>query len=160
MQAGLVAASAVYGAYAQNQAASAQMKLANKNADLLESQAEDALQRGELEVRAVRRRARALVGRQKAQAAGQGLDVSAGVVDDLTHETHAMGAVDMDRARQNSFDEAWGIRAQSSNQRLAGRYAYRSGRNAAVGTVLGGIGDSARAYYQFDRPQIQGAEED
>lgn len=158
MQAALVAGSAVYGAYATNKAAKDSQRLSNRNAALLDEQADDAIRRGELEVRALRRRTRAMVGRQRVQAAGQGLDVNSGVARDLQDDARAQGAMDEALARQNAFDEAWGLRGQSSNQRLAGRYARRAGRNQAIGTILGGIGDSARTYYQFDRPEIVGTD--
>jgi hypothetical protein len=161
MQAALVAATAApaaYGAYAQNRAASEQRKISNRNADLLDNQANDALERGAADVRRIHRSTRAMVGRQQAQAAAQGLDVSTGVPVDLTNDTLVMGAHDAAQAQQNAYDEAWGIRSQSSNMRQAGRYAYRAGRNQATGQLLGGLGDSARTYYQFDRPRIQGGD--
>lgn len=158
MQAALVAGSAVYGAYAQNEAGKAQQSLANQNAKTLDAQAEDAIQRGQQEVHALRRRTRGLVGNQRVQAALQGIDVNSGVAMDLQDDSFAQGAIDEAQIRENALDEAWGIRRQASNQRLSGNYARRAGRNQAAGTVLGGIGESARAYYTYDRPKIQGAE--
>lgn len=157
-QAALVAGTAVYGAYAQNKAAKEQQKLSNRNASMLDDQADDALRRGELDVQAVRRRSRALIGRQRAAAASQGIDVDTGSPAALQAEAYATSAVDEAQARDNAFDEAWGIKGQASNQRLSGTYARRAGRNQALGQVLGGIGDTARTYQRYDRPQIVGTE--
>jgi hypothetical protein len=155
-QAALVAGTAVYGAYAQQKAASEQRKISNGNAKLVDEQAEDALVRGQAEVNAVHRRTRQLIGRQKAQAASQGLDVTQGAPVDLVNDSLAMGSMDEATARENAFREAWGLKRQASNIRMGGKFAYRAGRNAAIGTALGGLGESARTYQQYDVPLIYG----
>ncbi len=158
MQAALVAGSVAYSTYAQQKAASEQQKIANRNADLVDDQAKDALIRGQQEVNALHRRTRALVGRQRAQAAAQGLDVTQGTPAELVDQSWAAGAQDESIARENAFREAWGLKKQASNIRTGGKFAYRAGRNQAIGTALGGLGETARTYYQYDyRPTIEGA---
>jgi hypothetical protein len=155
-QAALVFASAAYTAYAQNKAGKQQRNLADNNAALLERQADDALARGHQDALAVRRHTRQLVGKQQSQAAAQGLDVTTGVPVELASDTLALGAQDEAQVRSNAWREAYGIRGQASNQRLAGRYAASAGRNQALGSMLGGVGESARTYYSYDRPYIAG----
>jgi len=148
----LTAATAVYGAYSQNEAGKAQQDLSNRNAKLLDAQADDALARGNEEANALRMRTRKLVGAQKAALAGQGVSVGSEVAGDLRDDALGMSMMDEQQIRRNSWREAWGIRGQASNQRLGGQYARRAGRNQAIGTVLGGIGD-ASMYYKPSAPR-------
>lgn len=168
--AAIIGATAAYTAYQQNEAGDAQKKaarqqrfLAQKNADLLDKSANDATDRGNEEAMLITRRARGLRGEQRAAFASQGVDVNTGTALDLQNETTSLGGLDAEQTRKNAFREAWGIRAQASNQRLSGDFAYSAGmnqakasRNQAYGTVLGGAGDSYRAYYQYDAPKVKG----
>lgn len=156
-QVALLAAAAGYTAYSQNEAASQQRKLANRNADLIDAQATDATRRGEEEAAAVKRRARAIRGAQRASFATQGVDVNSGTANDLQEETTTLGSIDAETTRKNAFREAWGLTQSADNQRLSGRYAQQAGRNQAVGTLLGGAGDSASAYYKYKAPKVAGA---
>lgn len=152
-QALLIAGTAVYGAYAANESGKAQQSLANKNAKMLDAQAEDAITRGNEEANALRMRTKKLVGAQKAALAGQGVSVGSEVAGDLRDDALGMSMMDEQQIRRNSWREAWGIKGQAANQRLSGDYARRAGRNQAIGTVLGGIGD-ASAYYQPRSPKV------
>lgn len=155
-QAAVVLAAAGYQAYAQHQAGQAQKSIANRNAKLLDASAADALERGNEEALASRRRTRLLVGEQRVAAAAQGIDANSGVAMDLQDQAQMHGAADEATIRKNAWREAWGIRTQASNQRLEGRYAARAGTNNAIGTGLGGLGDGY-AYWQRDRaPRLQG----
>lgn len=154
-QAALVLAATGYQAYASNQAGKAQQSIANSNAKLLDRSASDAIARGNEEAIASRRRTKMLIGEQRAAAAAQGLDVNTGVAADLQDQAFQHGAADEATIRRNAFREAWGIRAQASNQRMEGRYARQAGRNQAIGTTLGGLGDSY-AYWQSSRsPKVK-----
>jgi predicted transcriptional regulator len=168
MAVAMTAAAAAYSAYQtydagedQKKAARAQKDLANKNAAMLEDAANDATARGNEEAMLINRRARGLRGEQRAALAGQGVDVGAGTAMDLQNETSLLGEMDAEQTRQNAFREAWGIRKQASHQKLAGEYAYREGknrakalRNQAYGSVLGGAGDTYKAYYSKDTPSF------
>ncbi len=155
-QALLIGAAAVYTANAQQQAGQAQKKLANRNADLLDNSAADAIDRGNQDALQVTQRARRLRGAQRASFAGQGVDVNTGTAAALQEETTSMGEVDAAQVRKNAFREAWGIKTQAGNQRLGGDFSAAAGRNQAIGSVLGGIGDASRAYYQYDAPRVSG----
>lgn len=151
----LTVASTAYGMYAQNEAGKASQGIANRNADLLERSADDAMKRGNEEALDSRRRTRLLTGEQRVAAATQGIDVNTGVAADLQEQSNAWGERDEATIRRNAFDEAWGIKTQAGNQRLAGRYARRAATNEAIGTGLGGVGRSY-AYWQEDRvPRVQ-----
>lgn len=148
--AGLTLAAAGYQAYASHESGKAQRKIANRNADLLDRSADDALARGGEEALAVRRRGRQLVGDQRAAAAAQGLDVNQGAAADLQEQAATFAAQDEATVRKNAWREAYGIRSQAGNQRMQGRYAQRTGTNNAIGTGLEGIGKSY-AYWQADQ---------
>lgn len=166
--AAVTAAGALYGAYSQYETGEAQKKaarqqrvLAQKNAEMLDAAATDATDRGNEEAMLINRRARNLRGEQRAAFASQGVDVGSGTALDLQNETSLLGTIDAEQTRKNAFREAWGIRTQAGNQRLAGDYAYSAGmnqakasRNQAYGSVLGGAGNSYQAYYQYDKPKV------
>ena len=151
----LTLAATGYQAYAQNQAGKEQQAIANRNAKLLEKQADSVLDVGNDNAMAARRRTRLLVGEQRAAAAGQGIDVNSGVAADLQEQAASFGAEDEARIRREAFDNAWGVRTQASNQRMEGRYARREGTNKAIGTGLGGMGQ-AYGYWQDERsPKVR-----
>ena len=159
---------AAYGAYSQYQAgedqkkaARAQKDLANKNAKLLDEQADDATARGNEEAMLINRRARGLRGQQRASLAGQGVDVGTGTAADLQNETTLLGGLDADQTRKNAFREAWGIRGKASNERLAGEYNYRENmnkakayRNQAYGSALGGAAAGYDSWYSNSHPKV------
>ena len=151
----LTLATTAYSMNAEHEAGKAQQKIAGNNAALLDRAAEDALDRGNTEALNVRRRTRLLVGEQRSSAAAQGVDVNSGAAADLQEQAAAWGAHDEATIRRNAFNEAWGIRTQASNQRTEGRYARRSATNQAVGTGLGGLGQSY-TYWQAERaPKVE-----
>lgn len=156
-QALLIAGAAAYQSYAQVESAKDQRRLANRNADMLEVSANDALARGEEEAKVVRRRAAMTRGSQRAALAAQGVDVNDGIATDLQDETGILGELDAAKVRKNAWREAWSIRTQAGYQREAGRYAYRAGVNNAIGTGLQGAGQSYGAYtdwYSDQRPRV------
>jgi hypothetical protein len=93
---------------------------------------------------------RAMIARQRAAAAGQGVDVASGSVVDITGDTAAYGAVDAEQIANNAFRSAWGLGAEASQTRQAGRNARDASRfNARMTAASGGL--------QFGREAIQGA---
>lgn len=144
-----------YQAWAQNEAGKAQQDIANRNAKLLERSADDAIARGNEEAMALRRRTRLLVGEQRAAAAAQGLDVNVGAAADLQEQAAAFGAYDEATIRRNAYREAWGIRTQAGNQRMEGSYARRGATNQAIGTSLGGLGQSYGYWQQERAPKVR-----
>jgi hypothetical protein len=152
-QALLIAGNAAYSAYSANESGQAQQSLANRNARLIEAQADDAITRGNEEAGALRMRTKRLIGSQRAALAGQGVSVGSEVAGDLRDDALGMSMQDEQQIKRNAYRDAWGLRGQASNQRLGGAYARRAGTNQAIGTVLGGIG-SASAYYQPNAPRV------
>lgn len=146
----LTAATAAYGSYSTYQAGKEQRKIYNQNAEELERQANDAIERGKEQAIAHRRSVRSLIGRQKAQAAASGIDVNSGVTLDLANEAQTLGAADELNILKNSWREAYGLRVGATQQRFGGSVAYRTATNQATGQALGGLGDTTAMYYRYN----------
>lgn len=145
----LLASMAVGNAYSQAQASKAQgiaeQAQAEQNARLAEMQAKDAEARGEREAGLQRQRTRALIGKQKATLAAQGLSISDGTALELIGQTAEFGEADAATIRQNAYREAFGYRSQAMNYRNQGEFSYMGRRNEAHNTLLTG-GMQAAAY--------------
>lgn len=132
-----------------------QQQIAEINAKQLDIKAQDALHRGDSEVSYLRRRARRLVGSQRAALAAQGIDIDSGSAEDIQKETTRLGALDEVTAKNNAWKEAWGYRSEASNLRYSGRMARQTARIKARQTLvtgyLNGATDLGKAGYTFGR---------
>lgn len=155
-QAAIVLATAAYSAYATNEAGKDSQKIAGRNAAVKEAAAADAIERGNEDMMAIRRRTRGLVGKQRAAFASQGIDVSTGSAMDLQDETKALGVIDEATTRKNAFREAWGLNASATNERIAGTYGRRASTSQALGEL--GTGVARAAPYFSNRPTVAGQE--
>lgn len=155
-QAAVVLATAAYSAYATDQAGKDSQKIAGRNAAVKEAAAADAIERGNEDMMAIRRRTRGVVGAQRAAFAAQGVDVSTGSALDLQNEAKATGQMDEATARKNAFREAWGLTAGASNERIAGAYGRRASTSQALGEL--GTGVARAAPYFRSRPTVAGQE--
>lgn len=144
-------------AYSDAQAAKAEgdytKRIYDLNARISNIQAADAVRRGEEEARAANRKSGNLVSRQRAAAAGQGIDVNVGAPADLVRDESLMNAVDQITIRNNAYREAWGYRVQASDYESRGKMAALEGRRRRRQTLLtGGLNaalDFARAGYSM-----------
>ena len=144
--AGVQLAGAGLNAYGQVQQGRAEQKAANMQADLLEMQARDAIERGEFEAAKRRRGTKRLLGGQRALMAAQGLDLSVGTPADLQTETETIGALDALMIKTNAAREAWGFRGQAAMTRYEGRIRRRAANLQAFNTMLGGGASAAQTY--------------
>lgn len=131
-------AGAGVGAYGQIQQGRAEQKAANMQADLLEMQARDAIERGGWEAAKRTRATKRLLGGQRAAMAAQGLDLSVGSPADLQTETETIGALDALMIKTNAAREAWGFKSQAAMTRYEGRIKRRAANLGAFNTLLGG----------------------
>jgi len=151
---GVNAAAGVANSYVQSQALRSEGKYARQTAE------EDALMR-ELQIRDVKRagdraaalrglETRQLIGRQRAAAAGQGVDVSSASVQALAEEAAMFGALDAEAEMNNAWRAAWGLKAEAAQVRRAGRNARDAANfQARMSAVSGGL--------QAGRDLLQGA---
>jgi hypothetical protein len=108
------------------------------NADIANTNAQDAEMRGEKEANAYRAAVKKIVGKQRARLAAQGLDTTSGSAGDLVGETGLMGELDALTIRNNARREAYGFRVQARQATMEGRLAQLAGDNNAKSTILTG----------------------
>lgn len=142
--AGVQAGAGLYGAYQESQAIRNKAEFdANQlqfSAAIGQLQAADAERRGELAANAVRRKAKQIVGSQRAALAAQGIALDSGSAADIQEEALAMSEHDMNMIKNNAWREAWGLKAQSMDYLSEARFTKLAGENAARNTLLiGGI---------------------
>lgn len=123
-------------AYGQNQAgkyAAAVAAQNAKNSDTLAGQTEQIGLQDELRARM---QIRQILGKQRATAAANGLDVNTGSALDIMAETAGIGETDATMVRANAYRDAWGYRTQGANYRAEGAMARSAGRYGAASTLL------------------------
>lgn len=142
-------------AYSQSQALSAQSayqkQVYNQNASLAGMQADDAIQRGNLEAGKVRKRTNKMIGDQRASFGAQGIDPASGSAANIENETSAMGELDALTAKNNAWREAWGYKVQANQYTNQGSFAELAADNQSRNTLLTGgmqaLGYGAQAAY-------------
>jgi hypothetical protein len=118
---------------------------ANANAKLSNLQAEDAIARGDKAVMDHGKAVRALIGKQRANFAGQGIDVGSGSAAAFQNESDFLGSLDALTLKNNAARESLGYRIQGINYRAQGEFDRLAAKNAARTTLLTG-GLSALGY--------------
>jgi hypothetical protein len=164
----VMAMSSIGNAVAQSSAAKTQGEFARQQADenarLAELQAKETEEAGEKEASQQRAKVRALVGKQKASFAAQGIDIGSGTAADVFGETEEFGEQDAATIRKNAYRQAFGFRQQGQNMRNQGQFDYMAGRAEAKNTLLtGGIsavgygiqGVGAYSDYKNPKPKVK-----
>lgn len=145
------------GAVQQGQATAAASRYSanvmDMNATLADRRAKDALERGAVAEQRKRQEVSAIVGKQTAAMAANGVDISFGSPLDTLTDTAVLGELDALTIRTNAHREAYDYRVQAVNQRAQGNLERMKGDAAATGgylkaagTILGGAGT---AYGQY-----------
>ena len=146
-----------YGAYNQSKAAKksgeVQAAVARNNAAYSESQARDAIRRGQVSENEVRRRTAQLEGSQRARLAANGIDLGEGSALNILLDTEYFGENDALNVRDNASREATALRQQSSNQQssadlLQARADSENPTAAATSSLLTGAGQVADSWYK------------
>lgn len=147
------AALSVYQANEQNAAAkdqaAFQQKIASRNQALAETQAVDAMERGEREANLARQEGERVRAQQMAAFAANGLDVNVGSTVDVFATTEGLAEADALMIRANAEREATGFRNQGVNFGLQGQAAqfnYRQSRNA---TYLNAATQVSSSWYNY-----------
>jgi hypothetical protein len=121
--------------------------MANINASMMDMEAADATRRGEVMAQRQGLRTSLMIGRQRATAAAQGVDVNSGSALDLQAQAARMGVVDQHTIRMNAYKEAMGIRMGASNQRYQCEMNYIGARGRYSNTLLaGGMNATGQVY--------------
>lgn len=131
-------------AYSANQQSRAQKDMANYNAKVAEIQAQDAITRGNEEASKVRRQYAQMAGRQRAELAAKGLDLTEGTTADVIDQTDFFSQIDQNTARDNAAREAWNLRARRQG------YQYEaSTQRPGQAAFLAGAGTVASRWYSY-----------
>lgn len=125
-------------------------KIAKKNAQIAQANADQKRQEGIEEARQQRMKTLRTVGSQQAAMAANGIDISSGTALDVIEDTAAMGELDALTTRYNYESQAIGLEQQANNfnnqatlDSFAGQNAYKAGMINAVGTGFKGLADTA-----------------
>jgi hypothetical protein len=160
---GAKAGATAYSAYNQANALKSQGDYArvmgNLNANMADIQSQDAIDRGEEEAKRLGIQTRQLIGQQRASAAAQGVQVNSGSPLNLQTDAAALSALDQATIRHNAWNEAMGLRMESSSLRSRAEMAGRTGRYNARNTLLAGgmnalgtVGSGLYSYYRYTPP--------
>lgn len=121
------------------------------NAKYAEIQAKDAIRRGELAAEARGREISAVVGRQRAAAAAQGIALDTGSQAELQAEALEVGMMDALEIENNAYREAMGYRIQATQQLVAGAARRLEAQQRAEATLttraVQTVGRVAARYY-------------
>lgn len=150
------AVGAYYGAQSQKQSLELQGNLADINARMSESTAQQTLLTGQREEQKSRIATANLKGTQRASLAANGVDLGEGSAAQILTSTDVMGEIDANTIQANAVRSAWGYRTQAvnqSNQALMSRAsadAINPGQSA-VTSLLGSAGSVASNWYQYNK---------
>ncbi len=158
---GVQSANSAASAYNQSQALKTQgeyqSQQANANARISEIKAKDAIERGQKDSNALRKKSNQFIGSQRVAAAASGADVDKGVSLELQTEAKVMSELDMMTITNNAWREAWGYRVEANDTRGQGRFAQMAAKSEAKQTMLTGglqaLSYGAQSAYHYKRGQ-------
>jgi hypothetical protein len=140
------AAGSLIQGYGANEAGIANQRIGERNATLMEQQAEDSLYRGGIQEQRQRLAGRKLLGRQRVGFAGQGVDVNSGTAALIQADTTAGTEMDALTIRNNAAREAYGLREGAKMERYKADVARQQGRFAAIGSIFNAGGQTASMF--------------
>lgn len=143
----VVALGAGMSAYGQTRAGKETKGIYDRNAQLAELQAQDAIERGQVEEKKARRQTEQVIGQQRVSLAAQGVDINKGSALDVQADAAYLGELDALTIRNNAAKEAWGYRVQAQDYRYRGKVAQREGQFGAFRSILGSTGSVLLAKY-------------
>lgn len=124
-----------YGTYQEGKAESQ----ANKyNAEIMRQKAKDAADAGEKEKQKAALQNKQLLGRQMAQLAANGVDLTSDSPLEIFQQTAEWGERDRQEISDNTAREVWGYNSQASLYDAAAKNAKRAGKIGAFSTLLDG----------------------
>lgn len=137
-------AAATYVAYdANKKSGKASAEIAENNARLAADDAKNASAMGDRESEQQAWRTRALLGRQRASIAAQGIDEQVGTPSEILGETAMFGEIDQQSIRLNAARNAWGFNAQVTNIRNQAGIDKFNTKAKGTATILSGLSSMA-----------------
>lgn len=143
----------IKGAKAARDGAEEQARIAVRNAQLSEAEAQNSLRAGEKEAAKSRSAGTKIIASQTTGYAASGVDPSSKSAADVAAGTRLVSEADAQTQRANAALEAWGYRTQGLEYGKSAAYAKKRGDQEVLGTILGGVGGvlntAAGAYGTF-----------
>jgi hypothetical protein len=148
---GMMAVAGAITAYSQHEAGVAannadkyQAKVAENNAIMANRNAQDALDRGNVEASQAAAKNRALMGSQRATFASNGLLLNSGSVGDVLGSQAEMGSLDQLTIHSNAAREAQGFKVEANNYTASGQLLKAQGAQAELAGNLAAAGTIAQ----------------
>lgn len=149
---GMIAASAIYGAYNANQQRKIAKAAGERNALIAEMAAGDAEQRGALEASRVRSAGVRAIDKARASMLAQGMDPSGAGLESLLTGMGINVEADALTTENNAARQAWGLRNQADTSRYEGEAAAYQAEMSMYGSLLGGAGQALSVYAGSRKP--------
>lgn len=142
-----------YSALGQKSALKFQATLAELNAQAAESDARNALARGERAEQSVRLDTANLKSDQRVALASNGVDLGSDTAAAILTSTDLLGEIDANQTKANALREAWGHRTEAVNSRSEATMSRATADGISPGvsafsTLLTSAGQVAGQYYQ------------
>lgn len=128
-------------AYGTYQAGKAESEANKYNAEIMRQKAKDAADAGEKEKQKAALQNKQLLGRQMAQLAANGVDLTSDSPLEIFQQTAEWGERDRQEISDNTAREIWGYNSQASLYDSAAKNAKRAGKIGAFSTLLNGVGN-------------------
>lgn len=116
---------------------------ADRNAQLTQDAATDAIHRAQLSEMRAQAKGDAVIAEQREETSHSGVDVNTGSSADIAAQTQQWTELDKEIIRNDALREAYGLRTKEQMQRQYGAYEQQAARNEQLGALIGGIGKVA-----------------
>ena len=151
---GLTAAGGIFSGLGARQQDEAQANAANYNAAVAQNEAIFSQQQGEVQAQANDIRTGAMIGRDRAVAAGGNLDVNSGSPLDIQSDTAQIGRLNSLTIRNNAARSAWGYSAQANLDTFAAQNYQTAGDMALFGSLIGTGANVADKWQQYQQAGV------
>ncbi len=120
------------------------------NADLIDFQREDLLDRVGDDIEQRQKQVKQILGSQKAVLAARGIDVDSEFAEQAAFEERQIAVEDVSAIKNNAWRQALGLKLQSQNLRTQAKFTQAAGSEAASSTLTTGglqaLGTGSRAF--------------
>lgn len=135
--------------YSQSKQAKYQSAVADRNAEIAEAQAQDSINRGNIEADQRRREMRQRSGTAAATMGATGAELSSGTALDVFADNAQFGTLDSLTTVNNAQREAYGYQVQAANYKAEASSARKQGNVGAATTLLTAPLKAYGAYQMF-----------
>ena len=129
-------------AQGQKQNAAFESGMLKQNAMFKEQTAQETINAGDTSADWQRVRTGQMVGTQRSVQAANGIDVNSGSSALIQDDTAMLGELDALTIQNNAAREAYGYRVQAQQDRTNAKQTVKNGNTAAMGSILGGLGNA------------------